>query len=68
MTIDEAIKIQRKQLALDNPPMGTDHRAAVLMGIEALKREQIFRREVPDGLYNQLPGETPEETAASHET
>jgi len=62
MTLNEAIKIQREQLAIDNPQLGTAHRASVLMSIDALKKIKSWRTLFPNPHATILKGETPEET------
>lgn len=60
MTINKAIQIleteNKNPWNWDNSPL----RHAVKLGIEALRREQILRREVPYDRDGLLPGETEE--------
>lgn len=68
MTINEAIKVQiqyEQDLMLCLP---TDKRVAIELGIEALKRCKAYKAAHIGLHYEPMPGETPEETEASHET
>lgn len=58
MTIDEAIKTLRYNVATHPGLLDTVFRDALNLGIEALKRVKK-EREIQGGLYNyELPGET----------
>lgn len=67
MTIDEAIRILTD--VPDDPQSVEDPELpeAARLGSEALKREKEFRDNNTDVPVILLPGETPKETAASHE-
>lgn len=58
MKLEKAIEI----LTLENKHPwnhgGSDLRAAVKLGIKALKREQVWRLNDPGGSIHLLPGET----------
>ncbi len=60
MTIDEAIKILYN-LSHEGPiPHPQDNIDAHYLGIEALKREKVWRQNDPGGAIHLLPGETEE--------
>jgi len=58
MKLDIAIKTLKDHLAFDDPPIEEDRRAAVLLGIEALKRLQQLRCSRITWFRGPLPGET----------
>ena len=58
MTIDEAIKrLKNIHSELSTPGRQNDW-TAILLGIEALKREEVWRQNDPGGTIHLLPGET----------
>ncbi|GAI37788.1 unnamed protein product [marine sediment metagenome] len=60
MTIDKAIVTLECDLLDKVMPHNRGVREAEQLGIEALKREQLLRREVPYDREGLLPGETEE--------
>lgn len=60
MTLAKAIETLKDHLAFDDPPVEEDRRAAVLLGIEALKCEQERRKLHSWSPHSLFPGETKE--------
>ena len=58
MTIQEAIEVLEKAQEATNFVGEHPLRSAQKLGIEALKRLQREKDEIPDALWNPLPGET----------
>jgi len=58
MTIDEAIKSQEFILKTLPVTLAEKEKAAIKLGIEALKWRQHDEREVPNWAATPLPGET----------
>jgi len=58
MKLDIAIKTLKDHLAFDDPPIEEDRRAAVLLGIEALKRVKAKRLHFEVDIDRLLSGET----------
>jgi len=68
MKLREAIKILENDPPRPHPLNRDEFEEAYQLGIEALKAVKYVHRNYPDILPAPLPGETPEETEASHET
>lgn len=58
MTLEEAIELQNLHLQHSDQVEHHDLDEAVKLGIEALKRELLFRERVPRKEWSLLPGET----------
>lgn len=58
MNLEKAIEILDLEVNLTPSASNPDLKAATKLGIEALKREQILRREIPYDRDGLLPGET----------
>ncbi|MBA7669718.1 hypothetical protein ES703_77851 [subsurface metagenome] len=60
MKLDQAIKILKDPGGNMKGHLSPSYLDAVQLGIEALKREQILRHEIPYDREGLLPGETKE--------
>jgi len=58
MTIEKAIELLEFHLKNASIHKGQDTALAIQLGIEALEREQILRREIPYDRNGLLPSET----------
>lgn len=58
MKLDEAIEILSDSAHLGMTTFNQDYKDALKLGIEALKRLRQEKDEIPDTLWNPLPGET----------
>ena len=58
MTIDEAIKVQTEMLNIVYNSQSPKRSKALRLGIEALKRVQLYRKGMYIGLGDKMPGET----------
>lgn len=60
MNLPKAIEILTEDLNRLREDIDPDERDALKLGIEAMKREQLLRYEIPYDREGLLPGETPE--------
>ena len=58
MTLDKAIEILNGPEPDIDGILNDDYKDAVKLGIEAMKREQVWRQHDPLGEIHLLPGET----------
>ena len=58
MNLPKAIRVNNDILGYWNSVMDTESKEAIKLGIEALKREMLFRERVPKKEWSLLSGET----------